>query len=136
MVVVAVLGSVSAAGGQSIQEIERVRSERLETEDQLQGLENQLADYENQLSAAREAEQSASARLGELEREMQMRQRLVSTYTQRTRQLENEVVHVGWSRQFRIWWQARGRLQWVTSILDCRRRLGTRLVSWLVHSMT
>jgi len=94
VMVIVVLGSVSAAGAQSILEIERVRSERQETEDQLQDLEGQLAEYENRLSAARQAELSASALLGELEREMQMRQRLVSTYTQRTRQLEDEVVQV------------------------------------------
>ncbi len=79
---------------QGVKEVERVRSERQSTEDELKSLESELDQYEGQLSAARQAEQSASERLAQLEREIQMRQQLVSTYTQRNRQLETEVADV------------------------------------------
>jgi septal ring factor EnvC (AmiA/AmiB activator) len=83
-----------AAQAQGIKEVEQVRSDRESTEEELKTLETQLSEYESQLSAAQQAEQSASERLSELDREIRMREQLVSTYTQRNQQLEAEVEEV------------------------------------------
>jgi septal ring factor EnvC (AmiA/AmiB activator) len=79
---------------QDVRDIERVRSERADTENELQDLERQLEQYESDLTAARSAEQGASERLAEIEREIRMREQLVSTYVQRKRQLESEAAEV------------------------------------------
>ena len=84
----------AVVSAQGVRDVERVRSERQSTEDELRSLEGDLDQFESQLSEAREAEQSASDRLAQLEREIQMRQQLVSTYTQRNRQLVAEVDEV------------------------------------------
>jgi len=79
---------------QSAEGVERVRSERKSTEEELKILESDLDQYEGRLSAARQAEQSASERMAQLDREIGMRQRLVSTYTLRNGQLETEMADV------------------------------------------
>lgn len=79
---------------QTIGEVERVRAERSETEDELTTLEGQIEEFESQLSAARSAEQSAANRMADIDNEIAMRQKLVSTYTQRNRQLTTEAEEV------------------------------------------
>jgi len=84
----------SISFAQGADDVERVRIERQSTEEELKNLESNLDQFESQLNAARQAEQSASERLAQLEREIQMRQQLVSTITQRNRQLESEMAEV------------------------------------------
>lgn len=95
LIVLACLGvAATSALGQGLKDVERVRSERQNTERHLQELEDQLTEFESQLSDARRAERSASEQLAELEEEIQLRERLLSTYTRRNRQLQAEVDEV------------------------------------------
>lgn len=88
---VVVLWTLPAQGQtQSFENVRDVRAERQSTQDELKSLEDQIANYEQELDRARKEEASALQRLEDIDREIAVRQELVNTYTKRNRQLQTE----------------------------------------------
>ncbi len=66
------------------------RAARIQTERELQALEDQISQYEKRLTVARREEHTALRTLEDLNRQIKVRERLLRTYRRRNRQMEVE----------------------------------------------